>query len=374
LPCWVIALGAWVAAYGVFAAALYLVVGGVLQVGVALNQVSPQSLVATLVMLPLWALPLGFACYKLRCAMVACALPAVPTLVMGIRGAIVYWRIELPSMERLIDIIRDLSFFPLVIVCIILASYIARRVVHMWLPHDSLKPTCGPTRQPRQAAASASRGFSIVELLVVVAIIALILGIIIPVIASARRRGAQATDISNMRQIALAIASYRQDREYAPMDLKDLIPSYVESGDIFLSPADPTAPYGWWTATCFVDRYMGFQTYVYLPACGEDPRSPVLPDHPEMRDLYGRSVEEPDWGILCCPVYMDVDERYWGEPTVVTESGDVAPVRAWLYEKAGGVQLRVAADGSLRRVHAPPLGEESCSYYLYYLMDGAPKE
>lgn len=368
LPGWVVVLGAWVAAYGVYAAALFLVLGGTLQVGVMLDQVSTNALVSTLLMATSRILPLGFACYKLRSAALGCSIPSLAYIVRGVYATIVYWQIELPSMQRLIDIIRDLSFFPLIIVCTIVAGYIARRIVHTWLPHDSLKPTWGP--QPRQGrAASASPGFTLVELLVVVAIIALLVGILIPVVANARRRGYQATDISNMRQIAFAIASYRQDHEYAPLELGDLIPSYVESGDIFLSPTDPAAPYGWWTATCNVDQYMVPQTYVYLPGCGENPQSPITSDHPEMRDLYNRSIEEPGWGILCCPVYMDVDERRWTMPQVVTEAGEVVQVRVWVYDAAGGLQLRVAADGSLRRVQTPPSGPGPGNYIHYYLMD-----
>jgi prepilin-type N-terminal cleavage/methylation domain-containing protein/prepilin-type processing-associated H-X9-DG protein len=54
-------------------------------------------------------------------------------------------------------------------------------------------------------------GFTLVELLVVVAILAVLAGLLFPVLAQARARARQATCLSNVRQIGTAFALYAQD-------------------------------------------------------------------------------------------------------------------------------------------------------------------
>jgi prepilin-type N-terminal cleavage/methylation domain-containing protein/prepilin-type processing-associated H-X9-DG protein len=55
------------------------------------------------------------------------------------------------------------------------------------------------------------RGFTLVELLVVVAVIALLAALLFPALAGARDKARQATCVSNLKQIGLAAALYIQD-------------------------------------------------------------------------------------------------------------------------------------------------------------------
>jgi prepilin-type N-terminal cleavage/methylation domain-containing protein len=56
-----------------------------------------------------------------------------------------------------------------------------------------------------------SRGFTLIELLVVIAIIAILAAILFPVFAQARDKARQSACLSNVKQIALGVAMYRQD-------------------------------------------------------------------------------------------------------------------------------------------------------------------
>ena len=64
------------------------------------------------------------------------------------------------------------------------------------------------------------RGFTLVEVLTVIAIIALLAAILFPVFAQARSRGAIARDTSNLRQIMKALEAYSMDHgeKYPPGD------------------------------------------------------------------------------------------------------------------------------------------------------------
>lgn len=65
----------------------------------------------------------------------------------------------------------------------------------------------------------ASSGFTLVELLVVIAIICILASILYPVFAKARGKGRQASCISNLKQIGVALHLYADDHdEMFPLD------------------------------------------------------------------------------------------------------------------------------------------------------------
>ena len=63
---------------------------------------------------------------------------------------------------------------------------------------------------------SATHGFTLIELLVTVSIIAILAGLIIPAVQSAREAGRRAQCASNLKQIGLALHSYESVHNMFP--------------------------------------------------------------------------------------------------------------------------------------------------------------
>jgi prepilin-type N-terminal cleavage/methylation domain-containing protein len=82
-----------------------------------------------------------------------------------------------------------------------------------------------------------SRGFSLVELLIVCAVIGLIAAIAIPNLVNAIQRGRQARTVGDLRGLATAVAMYQQDYAKFPLasswaiidDIEDSVRAYMGS-------------------------------------------------------------------------------------------------------------------------------------------------
>jgi len=87
-----------------------------------------------------------------------------------------------------------------------------------------------------------SRGFSLVELSVVIAIIGILAAILFPVFAQTREAARRASCQANLHQIGLALHLYAQDHDgrFPPRhhDLRPLVRPYLNSVSVFACPSD----------------------------------------------------------------------------------------------------------------------------------------
>ena len=124
------------------------------------------------------------------------------------------------------------------------------------------------------------RAFSIIELLIVMTIIAVLAAIVFPVLASSKKKATEPVDISNMRQIYMAIVMYEDDHSTSAPASLVLAESYVDSPQLFASSGDIIGtPYAdnFWPAHALVPCEGGTSpfkiSYGYLrsfPPYGED--------------------------------------------------------------------------------------------------------
>jgi prepilin-type N-terminal cleavage/methylation domain-containing protein len=88
----------------------------------------------------------------------------------------------------------------------------------------------------------ARRAITLLELLIVVAVVGIIILSLSPLIRSTREQGRRHQCADNQRQVALALRNYSLDHEGRfPDDLSDLFGDYIRDTKVFICPSDVDA-------------------------------------------------------------------------------------------------------------------------------------
>lgn len=81
-----------------------------------------------------------------------------------------------------------------------------------------------------QTLKKKKKGFTLLELLVVLAILAILIAIAIPVYKNQKEKAAITAHNANVRVLETALESYKQDNNgNLPKDIDDLAPEYIKS-------------------------------------------------------------------------------------------------------------------------------------------------
>jgi prepilin-type N-terminal cleavage/methylation domain-containing protein len=200
--------------------------------------------------------------------------------------------------------------------------------------------------------------FTLVELLVVMAVLAILAGLLFPVLAGAKRRGREPSEIARLRGLYLGLSMYDEDAEDMPPALPASLP-YVRDVRMFataypvrtrtLSGAYPDAVFAW-VSGLTVPYPVDFG---YLR---------TYPPYHEDRHRWRERRENPVCGLIASP-WAGVPSGSLG-PGAPSDrfSGDVThgPVMR-------GPVLRVRMDGSLYRLARNPDGGAGGVGGLFYV-------
>ncbi len=207
------------------------------------------------------------------------------------------------------------------------------------------------------------KAFTLIEMLVVVAIVAVIAALIFPVFAKAKQSGFATQDITQLRQVYMGLQMYRADYEQNyPLSLADVGGSYVHK-QILASPVDRRTPdaAGTYPADRFLDlpgepnRRVSYKmSYAYLRAF--EGRFP-------MQGLWDYYIQSSKWSVLVCADYLTT--------TSMTPSPSVTDHGT---QTDSGTFLRIRMDGSLRKVQKKGMGISVGGSYeeLFYYPDESP--
>ena len=177
------------------------------------------------------------------------------------------------------------------------------------------------------------RAFTLLEILIVLAIIGLLAALIFPVLGRAREAGRRSACISNLRQIGLAFQLYEQDhRKRLPSRLSGIYPAYLNDARLFLCPSDRTR-----------GQFAGNERFETNSFMASGVSYEYIPNWLRAQDLgwyrsapnYGRGKWDDLTPLAACP-------WHWAKFFDPNLGGNTTTARGW--------QLYLTRGGSVRKV------------------------
>ena len=208
--------------------------------------------------------------------------------------------------------------------------------------------------------------FTIVEVLVVVAVVTILSALILTVLGSSRGRARQSACSENLRQVFLAYGVYCQDHggelQGSPLSILP-IAAYAKSASIFSCPADNIQ----------VPRRNGGWDSMVTDHLDESPPSTHKISYPYIRHtepgnkmpFWSWYAESPRVGIFGCFWHADEHPSLAGHP-----------MRADVIGKANGPVIRVHGDGHVSRyspASSPAHRHTGINLYHVFYSPNSPK-
>ena len=138
--------------------------------------------------------------------------------------------------------------------------------------HAAKNPFLRNRRTPEVPGRAESRAFTLIELLIVIAIIAILAGILLPSLNSAKKKARQTLCLSNLRQIGQGCRIYQDENdEYFPGWLSSLNPLLISDPKLFVCPMDPDPDNSKWGPPNTKD--VSHVSYIYEFCAGFWPES-----------------------------------------------------------------------------------------------------
>ena len=155
----------------------------------------------------------------------------VATMVVGMGTVVLGLAIGTSFGSQPLSAMWVTGWISRVLVIFVLSAYLTRRLAN-YIPLS---------KERHRSRQSLSGGFTLIEVLVVTAILALLAALLFPVFARAKRSSLIATDMAQMRQTYLAIKLYQEDEGELPPLLTSLVPRYIPKA-ILRGAGDPRLP------------------------------------------------------------------------------------------------------------------------------------
>ena len=87
-------------------------------------------------------------------------------------------------------------------------------------------------KSPRLSSSGRTAAFTLIELLTVIAVIAILAAILLPAVGKVRARGQQGKCVSNLRQLAVAASAYASDHKGPIKAANDDRTEFVSLSDV----------------------------------------------------------------------------------------------------------------------------------------------